>query len=81
MVFVLYALNPTAYGTAIRNDSDHKPRALLAFVLTAWRTAASLWCVPRNGHPGRRTPAPLAVPLRESFQRDYRFANLIPLLA
>ena len=58
-----------------------KPRALLTFILTAWRAASPLWCVLQSGHPGGRTPAPLAMPLREAFQCNDCFANLLPLLA
>ena len=32
-------------------------------------------------HPGRREPAPLTIPLREAFQCNDCFVNLIPLLA
>lgn len=52
-----------------------------AFILAAGWTAGSLWCILLSGHPGRRKSASLAMPLREVFQRDYRFANLFPLLA
>jgi hypothetical protein len=50
-------------------------------IFAAWRTATSLGHILLSGHPGRRTSAPLAMPLCEAFKSDDRFANLLPLLA
>jgi hypothetical protein len=51
------------------------------FILTAGRTAKSLGHILLTGQPRRRPPEPLARPLREAFQRDDRFVNLLSLLA
>jgi hypothetical protein len=51
------------------------------FILTAGRTAKSLGHILLTGQSRRRPPEPLARPLREAFQRDDCFVNLLSLLA